>query len=297
MLHLPVYYKEYQLLLRDFRLYLERLGYHKSSQRNLPSNLQEFFHWLEAKGITALGSIKSGHIIDYHQYLQERPNYTRFGGLSSSIIHQHLYALKTFLKYQEVCGNIGCNPFSVLSFGKATHAARRILSKTEIATLYSCCETLRDRAILGLFYGCGLRKSEVISINISDIHFKSQLLYVRSGKGGKRRVVPFTDPIKEDLRDYYLEERSKYIQSTTTDNQKAFILNNRGDRMRSYWVRLKSLTKRAGLPYEISLHHLRHSIATHLLEGGLSIEQVRDFLGHRYLESTQIYTRVTAQQI
>jgi integrase/recombinase XerD len=115
---------------------------------------------------------------------------------------------------------------------------------------------------------------------------------VRSGKGKKRRVIPMTGQVRTDLQNYYLYERSLYVRDITRDNQNAFVLNNRGNRMREYWKRLKYLVKLAELPEWVSLHHLRHSIATHLLESGLSIEQVRDFLGHRYLESTQIYTKV-----
>jgi integrase/recombinase XerD len=138
-----------------------------------------------------------------------------------------------------------------------------------------------------------------MKLNSTDINFKGQLLYVRSGKGKKRRVVPLTEQVKTDLQNYYLYERSLYVKQITRDNQYAFVLNNWGDRMLgyAYWKRLKYLVQLAELPEQISLHHLRHSIATHLLESGLSIEQVRDFLGHRYLESTQIYTRISKQYL
>jgi len=299
MQHLPIYNKEYRELLQDFSLYVERVGYNKGSQTALPSCVREFFYWLEQKGINQLENITPQHIRKHYDYLTERPNYTRPGGLSDSQINHHMYALKTFIKHQEEIGKISSNPFGVLSFPKVQSPPRQVLTLEEIKTLYQVAENMRDQAALSLFYGCGLRRSEAIKLNIIDINFKGQLLYVREGKGKKRRVVPLTEQVKTDLQNYYQYERSLYIKEITKDNQQAFILNNRGNRMLGlvYWKRMKYLAKQAVLPEKISLHHLRHSIATHLLESGLSLEQVRDFLGHRYLESTQIYTRISKQYL
>ena len=106
--------------------------------------------------------------------------------------------------------------------------------------------------------------------------------------------------VKEDLHRYWITERPHQVSRWTqaTDHQ-AFMLNHRGTRMQgnSYWKVFKSLLRRAELPPHYSLHHLRHSIATHLLGGGLSLERVRDFLGHQCLESTQIYTHLSAAQL
>jgi len=297
MKHLPIYNTEYRKLLRDFSLYVERVGYNKSSCINLPSCLQEFFYWLEQDGAIPIDQITPQHIRKHYDYLNERPNQTRQGILSASQVNHHIYAIKTFMNYEEQQGNIISNPFSVLSFPKHTNPPRKILSIEHVKELYGTCENLRDRAMLSLFYGCGLRRTEVIKLNISDINFKGQLLYIRQGKGKRRRVIPLTEQVGTDLQNYYLYERSLQVGEVTRDNQEAFVLNDHGNRMLDYWKRLKYLVKKAGLSDQISLHHLRHSIATHLLEGGLSIEQVRDFLGHRHLESTQIYTRISKQYL
>ena len=297
MKHLPIYNKEYRRLLKDFRQYLERVGYNKTSQSSLPSCVQEFFHWLEQRGINRLDQITPELIRKHYDYLGERPNHNRGGNLSESLVHHHLYALKTFMHYQQVNGTLESNPFSVLSFPRPAYRARQVLSREEVKALYEVAENMRDRAMLSLLYGCGLRKSEVIKLNTTDIHFRSQLLYVRSGKGKRRRVVPMSGQVTTDLQNYYLYERDLYTREVTRDNQYAFILNHHGNRMLDYWKRLKYLVKLAALPGWVSLHHLRHSIATHLLEGGLSIEQVRDFLGHRHLESTQVYTRIKISQL
>ena len=294
MKHLPIYNKEYSGLLLDFKLYLERTGYNKGSCEALPSCLREFFYRMESLGIHGLEQLTPGHILKHHEYLKTRPS-QRGGNLSDSQVSHHLYALKTFMNHQQASGNLESNPFGALAFPKPEHPPRKVLDRKEIKALYGACETLRDRAMLSLFYGCGLRRSEAEKLDIADIHFKGGLLYVRSGKGGKRRAVPMGAQVAKDLKDYYLHERESYRSGSTADSLKAFMLNNHGNRMSgdSFWRRLGYLTDQAGFTDRIGLHCLRHSIATHLLEGGLGIEQVRDFLGHRHLETTQLYAKIS----
>jgi len=301
MKHLPLQNQSYQALLKEFSLHLKRLGYNKHSQQALPSSVREFFYRLEQQGIHNLNKITPELINRHYEYLTQRPNQTRPGNLSQSMLQQHVWALKTFFNYQEIEGKVKENPFSVLHFPCAEHKKRAVLTRGEITKLYQVCVTLRDRAMLGLFYGCGLRKSEAEKLNLKDISFKSQLLYVRSGKGKKRRVVPVTGQVIEDFKNYYYLERIHIRKKEDPDSQKSFMLNRWGERMhgQSYWRRLKYLVQKAGInkSRQISPHSLRHSIATHLLESGLSVEQVRDFLGHSHLESTQIYTRVSRKYL
>jgi len=184
---------------------------------------------------------------------------------------------------------------SVLSFGKQASSPRVVLSVSEINLLYGVCQTFQESAILSLFYGCGLRRNEAEQLNIRDVDFKSNWLYVRSGKGKKRRVIPMTKRIQSDLSNYYYEERPGQINRETIGKERlSFMLNSRGRRMKgnTYWKVFKSILRRSGIIKKVSLHHLRHSVATHLLASGLSIEMVRDFLGHEFIETTQIYTRV-----
>jgi len=152
---------------------------------------------------------------------------------------------------------------------------------------------VKERVILSLFYGCGLRRSEGELLNLKDVSFKSGLLYIRKGKGGKRRAVPMSEKVIEDIKIYVEQERKWTVKSD------ALVFNKRGNRMSgdSYSRLLKELLKKAEMTNQITLHSLRHSIASHLLERGLSVEYVRDFLGHKHLESTQIYTHNKSDQI
>ena len=283
----------YQTKQKDFATYLTILGYSKSSAYNLPVYVKEFLCRLEQLHIYHFKDLSPATINEHYEYLQERPSKTKQGALSSATVSTHLCAIHLFLNWQEQTGSIKTNPISGLSFPTAQHKPREILSQSEIKQLYGAAENLQDKVLLHLFYGCGLRRSEAIKLNTSDIQFKRGILIVREGKGKKRREVPMSKTITEDLENYYLNHRKE------DSLQQAFILNRRGKRMTqdSYGARVRKLLKKAGINKSICLHSLRHSIATHLLENGLSLEYVRNFLGHKHLDTTQGYTRINKKQL
>lgn len=281
-------YVEYHHLVKNFAAHLQRLGYSAGSQRMLPKCVQEFLHRQEQESLYDLTAITSADILDYREYLQQRPNLRRPGGLSDMMVGHQLYALKLFFSWLQELGVIEEHPMSALHFEQPTSKTHEALSREEITSLYEVTESLKERAILHVYYGCGLRRTEGIKLNVSDVQFRSKMLYVREGKGGKSRAVPLTEKISEELKAYcYQERRSRR-------SELAFITNSWGDRISGNSCNrvLKELQQRSGINREVSLHSLRHSIATHLLESGLSVEYVRDFLGHAYLTSTQRYTHI-----
>lgn len=283
---------EYISISNSFFLHLKTLGYKVATCEMLYRCIQEFLYRQEQQDIFDLNEIISTDIEEHHDYLQHRPNQRRSGTLSEMMIYHHLYALRVFFNWLEQLQAIE-NPMSSLEFSQPRHEERTILPQTEIKTLYKACTTLKERAILHLFYGCGLRRNEGVKLNVNDVQFRSKVLYVREGKGSKSRMVPLSETISEDLKTYLFQERkSKY-------GEQAFIINKKDTRMRGDGFNkvLKELQQRANIIKSVSLHSLRHSIATHLLEQGVSIEHVRDFLGHQHLESTQVYTRVSKTQL
>lgn len=299
MKHLPLESHYYQDMQKKYSLYLTRVGYHKQTQKMLPSMTREFFCYLEGKSIRDLSTVTPKDITRYYQYLKTRPNRRGPGTLSESMQHSHLWALRVLFSYLLADGEISSDPFSTLSFPAPHKKEREVLSRKEIGQLYQACETCRDRALLGLFYGCGLRRNEVEALTVKDISFRGKLVYVRSGKGKRRRVVPVTGRVIEDMKGYYYRERVHVVhkqKAAVQGSRPAFLLNANGSSMRgqSLWRRLRILALKSRIrdPGRVTLHSLRHSIATHLLDSGLSVEQVRDFLGHTHLESTQVYTRV-----
>ena len=276
-------------IVDEFKTYLEGLGYSLGIVNSLPAALNEF---LEKTG-KEVKEVNKEDIKRHYQYLQERPNKKRSGGLSESTISHHIYSLKLFFAWQLELGNIASNPISGLSFKTPTSSERVILNKTEIFGLYDATFTHQERAVLSVYYGCGLRRTEGELLDLKDVHFGTKRLYVRSGKGGKRRVVPMNEKVKTDLENYVLYERVNRKSET------AFLCNKDGIRLKGMASNriVKEVVRRTKIVKKVSLHVLRHSIASHLLESGLSVEYVRDFLGHKHLESTQIYTHVKSSQL
>ena len=282
-------------IIQSFKNYLYQVGYGDSTQKMLPALVKEF---LQHQQITDISFIEQQKVKSFLEFLQTRPLKLRSGALSEMMISHYVYALKTFFSWCEVTEQIDYNPISGMKFKRPKQNVREPLSKEEINQLFEAASTLKLQTILHLFYSCGLRRSEGEALNINDVHFKQQLLYVREGKGAKRRVIPITAKVTAELESYYLNERTNSITKKVKDTE-AFILNNTGNRMRGdgYIKLLKKITEKAALQKEITLHHLRHSIATHLLQSGMSMEYVRDFLGHSFLETTQIYAQPTAEQL
>jgi len=271
-----------------YRSYLVSLGYGLSSVQMLPACLGEFLDYCQK----APQSVESQDILAYRNHLQTRPNRRRAGGLSERYIHHHLYALRVFFDWQVENGQLAVHPMSGLRFAAPRSKPREVLTLSEVQALYHACESPRERAILSLCYGCGLRRSEAERLDIQDLDLANRWLIVRQGKGKQRRVVPMSERVGEDLKSY-LTARSGQPW------ERALLLGRTGKRLSGSRINdcLKAILARTEIQKAITLHSLRHSIATHLLQSGMSVEYVRDFLGHKHLEATQVYTRVDDEML
>jgi len=275
-------------LVEDFNTYLTHIGYSQNTKKMLPRLLNDFLHYTNK----SLADIDKQDIITYYEHLKTKPKKGGAAYLSESYINHHIYTLNVFFNYQLELGNITNNPMSTLEFPRPNSKPREIVTQQEVKTLFNACITYRERAVLNLCYGLGLRRSEVFSLNTEDINFQTAQAIVREGKGKKRRVIPISESVLNGLKTYLESERT----STKTN---AFITTKRGERAAgdNLGGTLKKILDRTDIEKNITPHCLRHSIATHLLENGLSVENVRDFLGHKHLETTQIYTRVKNKQL
>lgn len=282
-------------IVQQFKTYLYQVGYSEGAQYMLPACVQEF---LAQQQLTDISYIEQQQVIAFYEWLHVRPLKRGSGALSEAMISQYVYALKTFFSWAEATGQTDYNPLSALKFKRPAQNSRHPLTVAAIQSLFEAAGTLKERALLHVFYSCGLRRSEGEALNIRDLHFRDQLLYVREGKGARRRVVPLTQKVAADMEAYYLQERCSNAVKKVRDED-AFMLNQHGTRLQGegYLTLLNRLKDKAGIDPEITLHHLRHSIATHLLQSGMNLEYVRDFLGHRCLESTQIYAKLAAGQL
>jgi integrase/recombinase XerD len=284
--------KHYQKILQEVALYLQAVGYQKGSQQGIKGGVKAFLFWLESKGIFELKDITRSTIKAYQEYLENRPNKLYKGGLSSKMIRDYLWNASLLLKLQEQQNRLDKNPMSGYVLPKVESEKRAILTPLEISQLYEACSSLKERCILHIYYGLGLRRSEGEALNLKDIDYKNGWLFVRKGKGGKSRNIPLTAAIQSDLKDYVLNHRPR-VQET------ALFLNtlNRRYRGASALKLVKKLIEKANIDKKIDLHCLRHSITTHLIQQGMPIEQVRDYLGHAHLESTQNYIHYDTKKL
>lgn len=298
--------QHYQKQVEAFLSYQNLLGYDTKSNKVRYGYLREFLHYLETQHKLNLTEIIPADVVAYSVYLSQRPNKSFGGLLSKKSIHAHMRVIKDFFVMLHNQGYLSVNPCSVLHFPypKDQSTSRQVLSQAEIRQIYAATLSAHERAILALGYGCGLRSGELEACNIDDVRLREKILIVPKGKGTKKRIVPLSAGIIKDLSDYFYSERYYLtLCPRYNSNNNAFLLNYMGARMRP-WTANSTLRDIIGRTEnetlqqkQVSMHTLRHSIASHLLEQGVSIYQVRLFLGHSLLETTQIYTHINRQQL
>jgi integrase/recombinase XerD len=230
------------------------------------------------------------------------------GGLSNAYLNKHLQALYKFSDYLRQTGKI-LLPALGIDWEPDDSQEITVLTTTEIKLLYKATENYnagtelepfnsRDRAMISIYYGCGLRRNEGYHLNLSDVNFDRRILRVRKGKNYRERLVPFNKTNSEYLQEYVYDWRPLIVKDKRDD---AFFISQRGVRMntQSMALRLKLLQQRTDditlQQKNVRLHVLRHSIATHLLSNGMELDKIARFLGHTSLESTQIYTHLIAK--
>jgi len=290
--------KQFRQLSESFKIWLETLNYKAHTVRLNTWNTKEFLAFLESNNTNHLKAFKNEQTNHYLNYLQHRPNCNKTGGLSPGYINKHITTLRLLSKYLQLSGraNITIKPELLKTTETATY-----LSKTEIQALYKAAKDhdnlycQRDTAMLSIYYGCGLRASEGAGLNINDILFDKNLLYVRKGKGYRERYVPMNKQVKADLQEYIFNQRNELLNNKKSE---ALLLSRRGERwsvqgMYNRLQLLKSQTNNEALKQKsFGLHILRHSIATHLLQDGMKLENIALFLGHKSIETTQKYTHL-----
>lgn len=292
----------FKMFVANYKEWLDILGYAESTVYYLPNHLQEFFYYVECHGHTELRTITAQTIKQYYNELKERANERRSGSLSKSYLNKHQQALKKFKEYLQ---NHNYNDFNIhlKSETNPTEERINILTQEEVKELFKATGyshndqrfRLRDRAILTVLYSCGLRRNEAVHLDISDILFDKERVFVRKGKNYKERYVPINRRNAEILEDYIYEARPEFYQAKESE---ALFINHHGTRMQgmTFANRLKVIVEttenKTLIDKKITLHILRHSIATHLLQREVPLESIKTFLGHSSLESTQIYTHL-----
>ncbi|MDP2160710.1 MAG: tyrosine-type recombinase/integrase [Flavobacterium sp.] len=295
-----IYNEIYQKESKEYKNYLLLLGYADETCQSRYLYLKEFFSHLEDIGIYQLHHITAVEIANFYEYVQNRKSQRTGSILNRKTVYDIMRCVQMYLGYALHLGKIKINPASHLKFNYPDEEVNRIIfSQEQIKELYQVTEDLQEKAILHIAYGCGLRVNEVSQLNKEDLRLTENLVIVQKGKNSKRRLVPVNDTISNELRAFLeLQEEQK---------SKAVFHNSKGGRMQEWTLNklLKKIIKRTdfgkGFTQEelnkIGIHSLRHSIATHLLEKGMPLEQVQLFLGHSHIESTEIYTHITQNQL
>ena len=239
-------------------------------------------------------SVDRNLLINYIIDLKDR-NY------SSATVARKVAAVKSFFAFLVAERKIQNDPTENISSPKVNKSLPKPLSLTEIDILLaepaksSTPEAMRDVAMFELLYASGMRVSELMDLDVNDINLKAGFIRCL-GKGSKERIIPIHDRAVRSVKEYISEARPHLLKSK---EEQALCLNRRGDRLtrQGFWLILKGHAKAAGIKKVVTPHTLRHSFATHILNGGADLRAVQELLGHANISSTQIYTHLTSEHV
>ncbi len=267
----------------------------------IKTEIDQFMHWMRTRRYSdRTTQTYTGGLSAFFRYLGNKPleevdnedletfnrEYILANGYSVSFQSQVISAVKLFFLNRR---KKRLNP-EQLERPKRPRKLPNVLSKAEVKGILDAHGNIKHRAMLSIVYACGLRRSEVLNLQITDIQSSRGLVFIREAKGKKDRVVPLPDKILDLLREYY-----KYYKPT-----KYLFEGDRGGTSysgTSIQNVLKSAVRKAGIKKPVTLHWLRHSFATHLLESGTDVRYIQEILGHNSSKTTEIYTHVSIKSI
>ena len=273
-------------------------------ERNLAKNtidsyerdLKSYAHYLEkVEQIQSFNDVSRIHIIQFLKFLKDQ-------GKSSKTIARHIASIRSFHQFLLREKVTEQDPSVHIESPQLERALPKVLSTEEVEALLETPKTntpfgIRDKAMLELLYATGLRVSELVNLNLSDVHLT--MGFVRCyGKGNKERIVPIGTMATKALK-LYIETARGHLINPKRGTTEALFLNHHGERLsrQGFWKILKKLAKEAKIEKELTPHTLRHSFATHLLENGADLRAVQEMLGHADISTTQIYTHVTKTRL
>lgn len=281
-------------ILKDYEYYLKK---EKGSSKNTISayvrDLEQYRLFLEKyHQVKKPSHIQKKHIEGYLKSLDKR--------VSSKTIARKLTAIKSFHHFLALEKEVDIDITKDFSTPKSSKTLPKVLSVDQVVSLLEQVDKdsdlgLRNKALLELIYGSGLRVSELLDIQIEDIHLNQSYVIVH-GKGSKERMVPISDMANIALRKYMADARPNLLKDRKITH---VFLNQNGQRLsrQGFFKVLKKLALDAGIDSECSPHTLRHSFATHLLENGMDLRTLQTLLGHEDISTTQIYTHISQKRI
>ena len=273
------------MLINDFLVFLEvEKGYSEKTIREYSYDLQMFNNFTEAK---PLENRTTTDLRRFFLYLKRDKSY------APRSLHRKICSLKSFYKFLKKEAFISTNPAESIESPKIPKSLPKTISIEEAFTLLNAPKTLRDRTVLYLLYGTGMRVSELSDLNIENLDLKNRLIRIVEGKGNKDRIIPLPDLIVPVLQEY-LEARRK------DKDPSALILNRSGHRLTSRSIQrlVKKYKEQTNFQEKkVTPHTLRHAFATHLLANSVDIRVIQELLGHASLSTTQLYTHVSLEHL
>ncbi len=276
------------MVLKQYSAYLllER-GLSENTRQSYLNDVTKLINYLNDNNKT----IEEVTLDDLHNFIAELHDL----GISSRSQARIISGIKSFFKFLKIEKKINNNPSLLLESPRIGRKLPEVLTIEEIDNMISCIdlstnEGQRNRAIIETLYGCGLRVSELINLEINKIFFDEEYIVV-TGKGNKERIVPISPVAINEIK-LYLDDRNHLDIKSGEEN--ILFLNRRGRRLTRVMIFyiIKQLAELAGIRKEISPHTLRHSFASHLLEGGANLRAIQQMLGHESIATTEIYIHI-----
>lgn len=266
-----------ELKILEFKQWLLSKRYSLNTIKTYTEALRTFLRFFKDKNI---------HEINHKDLIRFNNEYILKHNLSSSFQNQIVNAIKLFFRKIENCNM----EVELIHRPKREKKLPNVLSKEEVQSILKNTINIKHKAALSLIYSCGLRRSELLNLKLKDVDSKRNLLLIRNAKGKKDRIAPLSGKIVDLLRVYYKSYKPQtYLFEGWVENTKYSE--------RSLEKVLKNSVKLANINKPVSLHWLRHSYATHLLESGTDLRYIQEILGHKSSKTTEIYTHVSSKQI
>lgn len=283
-------------LFKGFLHYLiVEKGLAENTIQSYRRDISAYLIFIETKlQITDINHVTRVHIMQFLSCLKDE-------GKSARTIARHIASIRSFHHFLILDKIVDHDPTVHIETPHPELKLPKVLNTDEVDTLLNTPDLtttlgLRDKAMLELMYATDMRVSELVNLNINDVHLS--LGFVRClGKGNKERIIPIGKMATEALKEYLEKARPKLInQKNKTDS---LFMNHHGQRLsrQGFWKILKQMAVKAGIEKELTPHTLRHSFATHLLENGADLRSVQELLGHSDISTTQIYTHVTKTRL
>lgn len=281
-------------LIKDFQLYLKNeKGSSKNTIDSYIRDIEQYAEFLiHYHGIKNPKDIERIHLEAYMRSLKR--------SISTKSMARKLTAIKSFHHFLWIEKEVNDDVAKTYKSPKIEKSLPKVLSVDEVMSILNQVDPktdlgLRNQALLELIYGSGLRVSELLDIEMGDIHLNQGYIIVK-GKGSKERMVPISDPSVVALREYIIKSREHLLHQAKTSY---LFVNQKGSRLsrQGFFKLLKKLAHDAGVETDCSPHTLRHSFATHLLENGMDLRTLQSLLGHEDISTTQIYTHISQKRI